>query len=147
MAYGSVGGVAGLARMWTDNGSFVDIDVYGEGGTNPTLATVTGWLDEVSGIMDVALANQGFATPITNVTALKAIAMLVNALVADLVNAANSSGRFFTERAVETGVSPLATIQRDVNAWVSDRTTALVNLGVPRLTDTLGKNQAVIDCV
>ena len=130
MAYGSPEGVAAYARAWTDGGVFTDPDVYGDG-TNPTLIQVNTWLDAISVMVDLALGSEGFTIPVTQEDAVRAIDEIVNTLVADLVHAANSSGRFFTERLLETGKSQMAIIRSDINAWVVANTDGLVALGIP----------------
>ena len=130
MSYGSPEGVAAFARAWTDNGSFTDPDAYTPG-TNPTLAQVETWLNAVSTLVDLALASEGFTVPVIEPRALPAVDEIVNALVSDLVHAANSSGRFFTERVLESGKSALAIINADILAWTVAHTDGLVALGVP----------------
>lgn len=134
MAYGSPSGVAALARAWTDNGSFTDPDAY-TNGTNPSLTQVEDWLEEVSVLADLALASEGFTVPVVQETAVKALNIMVNALVSDLVHAANSSGRFFTDRLLETGKSPMAIINADIQDWVIKKTDGLVAMGVPYTID------------
>lgn len=146
MSYGTEEGVAALARMWTDNGSFLDPDVYVIG-TNPTLSTVTGWLEEISNTFDVVLSGYGFETPVEVPAAMSAIGSMVNAFVSDLVNNANSSGRFWTERAVERGISPLMAIRKDIDNWVNDNATGLEIMGVPRLSNKEGKGTMIFDTI
>lgn len=134
MAYGTPAGVAAFARAWTDNGSFTDPDAY-TNGTNPTLTQVEDWLEEVSVMVDLALGSEGFTVPVVQETAIKALNAIVNALVADLAHAANSSGRFFTERVLESGKSSMAIINADVQDWVIKKTDGLVAMGVPHIVD------------
>ena len=133
MAYGTPAGVAAFAQMWTVGGAWVD-PATGPPvveGTNPTLTQVTAWLVEISAMMDLALSNAGFVVPVTVSAAVGAITPYVQALVADLCHAANSSGRFFTERIIERGMSPMIIVQQNINGWVEDNTQGLMNLGVP----------------
>jgi len=130
MPYGSAEGVAAFARSWTDNGEFLDPDVYIEG-TNPTLTQVETWLEAVSVMVDLALGSEGFTVPVTQESAIKALHQIVNTLVADLCHAANSSGRFFTERVLESGKSSMAIINADILAWVKAHTDGLIAMGVP----------------
>jgi len=128
--YGSAAGVAAFARAWTDNGSFTDPDLY-DNGTNPTLTQVDAWLESISVMVDLALGSEGFTTPVTQENAILALHEIVNALVSDLCHAANSSGRFFTERLLETGKSQMAIINADILNWVVSHTDGLVAMGVP----------------
>lgn len=134
MAYGSTDGVAAFARTWTDNGSFTD-PAGDDAGTNPTLTQVDTWLEAVSVMVDLALGSEGFTVPVVQESAVKAIGEIVNALVSDLVHASNSSGRFFTERVLETGKGALAIINADILAWVVAHTDGLVAMGVPHAVD------------
>jgi len=125
--YGSTTEVAYLARMWTLDGSWTTA-------TNPTAAQVTTWLTSVSSMVDIALQGAGFVTPVVLAAAVDAIDMLVNGIVADLCHAANSSGRFFTERIVERGLSPMIMVNHQIANWVAEWTTGLTQMGVPRVS-------------
>ena len=135
MAYGSLAGVAALAKVYTDNGEFTDsacLDCLQDLETNPTKSEVTTWLDQVSSMMDIALAGEGFVIPITNATAILSIAMIVNQYVADLVKSANNTGRFATERARENGIEPMITIEKNVRAWANNNAGGLAAAGAER---------------
>lgn len=131
-SYGSVEGVAALARRFTNAGAF-DIT------TNPTSATVTGWLAQVSSMLNVTLATAGFNVPITDPDALPALDGFVNSIVSDLAQAANSAGRFYSERMLENGVSPIRVISNDVQAWVQANAAGLVAMGANRVTSKAGQ--------
>jgi hypothetical protein len=134
--YGSLAGVAALSKQWTDAGEFTDagcLDCLQELETNPTKSEVVSWLDQVSNAMDTALAGAGFVTPVTNITALGSITLIINQYVADLVKYANNTGRFATERARESGVEPFITIDKNIIAWVTAHAAGLEAAGVPRI--------------
>jgi hypothetical protein len=130
-SYGSAAGVASLTKVFTNAGSF-------DTTTLPTLANVVSWIDEVSAIVNTALAAQGFTIPVSNATAILALQNLVQQYVSDLCHAANTSGRFFTERALERGVSAMTTIRKEIYAWVEDNASGLENLGAARAGKTGG---------
>ena len=132
--YGTAAAVAGLARTWTDNGVFVDPDAYVTG-TNPTLAQVGIWLEEISAMMDIALANEGFVVPVTQQQVVKALGAKVSAFAADLAHLAHSKGRLFSDRIQESGVDPMSIIDRDVHSWVKRNLTGIEAMGVPRSTN------------
>jgi hypothetical protein len=132
MSYGTEAGVAVLCRRFTNAGSF-------DTTTNPLVATVTGWLAQVSSLLDVALATEGFAVPITAATITPMLSILVNVETCDLVNAANSAGRFYTEKALEFGISPMNVIRKDILAWVSDNAAGLVAMGAVRSVPDAGQ--------
>ncbi len=126
--YGSTSDVAALAGTYTTGGAFSTT-------TTPTLVQVTAWLTDVSDLMDLALAQHHFEIPIdtgignydkiTNI-----LSNVVVPLVADLCHAANSSGRFFTQKAIEFGLSPMKVITKDINTWVDSHADGLVALGL-----------------
>ena len=125
--YGDSDRVAALAQMWTTGGVWVD----GAGATNPTLTQVGAWLTQLSAMMDLALSDAGFIVPVLVVAAIAAIGPYVESLCADFCHAANSSGRFFTERIIERGMSPMVIVQQNIHGWVKENTQGLINMGVP----------------
>lgn len=131
-SYGSVEGVAALTYRYTSAGAF---DVT----TNPTSATVTGWLAQISSMLNVTLATAGFSVPVTDPDATPALDGFVNALAADLTHAANATGRFYSERMIENGVSPIRVISNDIQAWVQANAAGLVAMGANRVTSKAGQ--------
>lgn len=126
--YGSVEQVASMASTWTDNGEFT-------GDTNPTEEEVLDWLTQLSAQFDIALGSHFFVFPISKVvspTAHRAVSQYIINLVADLCNFKNSSGRFFTEKLVERGVTPMAAVLKDMNAWIELNASGLVADDVPQ---------------
>jgi hypothetical protein len=130
-SYGTVEGVAAYVGVYTDDGEF---NVT----TTPTNSRVTIWIDQVSDMFNIALATAGFATPITQVDARSAIAGMVEQLVSDLAHMANSKGRFFSSKFQSSGASPQGQIWKEITEWVSLHAVGFVNLGVPRVTGTIG---------
>jgi len=136
MAYGSLAGVAALSKAFTDNGEFTMEDCLNclqEIHTNPTRTEVETWLDQVSASMDIALAGEGFVVPVVNETAKKSIDMIVNQYVADLVKAANNTGRFATERARESGIEPMITIEKNIRSWANNNASGMEAAGARRI--------------
>lgn len=128
-SYGTAAGVAALCRIYTNSGAF-------DPTTTPTLANIEGFIDQISAIVNTALAGQGFKIPVVQADAKLAIDSIVNQLCSDLAHAANSAGRFFTDRALSAGTSPMATIRKDIYAWVDQNAAGLTNLGVERKTES-----------
>ena len=124
-SYGTVADVAALTRRYTTNGAY-DIS------TNPALSTVEGWIDRVSATLDILLAEAGFVIPVTQATAKSSLAGIVVEAVADLCHAANTAGRFFTERMLERGKSPMQIIRTEMADWVQEHATGLEAVGVPK---------------
>lgn len=145
MAYGSIEGVARLARTWTRNGVFIDPDAYGNGGTNPTATDVAAWIDEVSAMFDIAFGNEGFVTPIVHEQVLKAVGARVNALVADLAHLAHNKGRLFSDRVTQSGRSGEEVVEGDVMKWVSSKITGLESSGVPKIPSTTGASRVIFE--
>lgn len=135
--YGTAIEVSALAKMWTNDGQWLDYVGPTPGpevlATNPSLTQVNTWLDNVSSMVDIALEGAGFITPVVLPAALAAINMLVDSIVADLCHAANSSGRFFTERIVERGLSPMVIVNQQIRNWVAEWKDGLTQMGVPRV--------------
>lgn len=139
MSYGTPADVAGLSRVWTLNGLFIDpVEDYDIRGTNPTLTTVQEWLTNVSAQMDVALGSEWFVTPLdpdASPTAYAAIKQYVVGLVADMVHVANG---------VEREVSPLGKIMQDMTRWVKMNADGLLGKAVKQAPTPSVKTQASI---
>jgi hypothetical protein len=141
--YGTPEGVAALSAQWTDNGAWVDPDVY-ETGTNPTLTQIENWLVQVSNAVDVRLADHGFAVPVDEPKAVSDLALFVEGIVKDLADYSHGSGRFYSTRAIEGGLSPFITIDREITDWVARRTIGFEALGVPK-RQIAARNDATLD--
>lgn len=128
-SYGSVADVAALTRRFTNNGSFDTTTV-------PTLTQVERFIDVVSGTLNIALSGEGFTIPVTQADAKAALDAVVTEAVADLVQAANSTGRFFTDKAIERGVSPMRAVRREMSEWIESQITGFAALGVSRNSGT-----------
>jgi len=125
MTYGTVQGVADLSSMWTDGGSF-------SASTVPTSTVVSGWLEDVSNLLDTALEDECFTTPITVAEAVSMCDLLVEGIVKDLVDYSHGAGRFFTKKALDAGISPFMAIDEEIHDWVKRKTVGLEKHGVPR---------------
>ena len=125
MSYGSAAGVGGLSALWSDSGTFTT-------STRPTLAQVNTWLDEVSALVDTALKDEGFTVPVTVAGVVKELDLLVKGIVKDLCDYSHGAGRFFSERAIDAGISPFITIDKEVHAWVQRKSVGFENQGVPK---------------
>lgn len=136
MSYGSAAGVGGLSALWSDSGTFT-------ASTRPTLTQVNTWLDEVSALVDTALEDEGFTTPVTVAGVVKELDLLVNGIVKDLADYSHGAGRFFSERAIEAGLSPFMTIDKEVHAWVQRKSVGFANQGVPQ--EEVGRKEATFD--
>ena len=122
-SYGSVAEVEALVKRYTASGTFTT-------GTHPTLAQVEGFIDNVSGVLNVLLAEQGFSIPISQADAKLALDLFVVEEAAALCEAANSSGRFFTDEARAAGTFKM--IQKDAEEFISSHAEGLEQLGADR---------------
>lgn len=125
--YGTVVDVASKSSVWSHGGNFYDPeDPDYAPGTNPTATTVSGWLEQLSAQMDIALGTHWFDTPIAEDTAAyKAIAGYICGLAADLVQRANG---------VEVEVSPQGKILQDMGKWVKENADGLKAGGATQQT-------------
>jgi len=128
-SYGTAADVAALCRVYTNAGAFDTTTV-------PTLANVEGFIDQISALVNTALAAQGFAVPVTQPDAAIACKSMVIQIASDLAHAANSAGRFFSERALSGGLSIMATIRKDIADWVADNASGYTELGAARRVDS-----------
>ena len=129
-SYGTVAEVEALTRRWAgDTGYSVS--------TRPNLEQVEKFIDNASATLNVMLAKAGFAIPITDADAKAACGQIVVEVAVDLCHAANSTGRFFTERALERGVSPMKALRQDMAEWVEANAAGLELLGATRTYSAL----------
>jgi hypothetical protein len=117
-SYGTEEGVAALANTWTRAGAWFDQDVYVEA-TNPSLTTVVTWIDQVSGMLNTALAGYGFVVPLTKKNSVLAATSVVEGIVGDLARYVNQKGRFFSDK-FQGGASVWSQIREDLSIWVKE---------------------------
>ena len=115
-SYGAASDVAALTWAWVAEANAPG--VY-DTTTLPKLSQVEAWIDQVSALANTALRKWGFTIPLTDATDVLAVKSVVIGFVADMANYSNSSGRFFTERALASGVSPFAQIRQEIEDWVA----------------------------
>ena len=87
-SYGSVAGVASFTPRYSNGAGTFDE------GTTPTISEVEGWIDQVSGIVNVLLTNEGQTVPQTNAAIVEMIDFFINQEVAALVEGSHNAGRF-----------------------------------------------------
>lgn len=126
-SYGSVPEVAALTKKYTD--TTTSPRTFSTT-TTPTLSQVEQYIDRVSGILNVMLAEQGFAIPVSQADAKLALDQFVVAQVADLVNFSNSAGRFFQNQDLRNG--PFYAIMKEAELFISKHALGFVNLGAVR---------------
>ena len=129
-SYGTVAEVAALTKKFTANGAFTTT-------TNPTLAEVEKHLDTASAWINTALAKNGFVTPVTKADVKLVLAGYSVRVACDLVNYANSYGRFFTERALDHGIDPMRVLPGEISREIEDAAPGFEALGATRTSATL----------
>lgn len=144
--YGTQEQVATMASTWTNDGVWEDdnLSYPGTGNpSNPTLSEVNDWLEQVSAEFNIALGSHFFVFPIDPVVspnAYLAVSKYVVSLVADLCHFKNSSGRFFTEKVIERGITPMEAIQKSMNEWIKMNANGLVADHVPQIANPSIRN-------
>ena len=129
-SYGSVAEVQALTGRYLISGAYTTA-------TRPTLAQVEKFIDNASATLNVMLAGVGFAIPITDTDAAAACGQIVVEVAVDLCHAANSTGRFYTDRALERGVSPMRVLRQEMMQWVEDNAAGLELIGAARTYSAL----------
>ena len=129
-SYGTVAEVQALTGRYLISGAYTTA-------SRPTLAQVEKWIDNASATLNVMLANAGFAIPITDADAAAACGQIVVEVVVDLCHAANSTGRFYTDKALSRGESPMRVLRQDMADWVEAMAAGLALLGATRTYSTL----------
>lgn len=130
-SYGTQQGVAALASTWTVAGEWQDETVYTEA-TNPSLTTVERWIDQVSGMLNTALAGYGFVVPLTTPTSLLAAQSVVEGIVSDLARYANQKGRFASDKFAGSASFVWRAIREDLDIWVKEYAPGIEANGDPR---------------
>jgi len=117
MAYGSADSIAAFVpRFANKSGRFDNVTV-------PTLATVEEWREQVSAMLDIAMATAGLPAPAMAATVVTMLDSFVNANVSGLVRGVNGQGRF-AEKPTSTDEMLLA-ISDAADAWVQRRATGI----------------------
>ena len=127
-SYGSVAEVAALCKRYTTTGSF------GES-TNPTSTQVEKMIDRVSGIVNVLLAEAGFATPVSQADAKLALDDFVVNQVVQLVGAANSHGIYAPGSEALRRTTPGQIILKEATEFITQHAGGFAGLGATRTRD------------
>lgn len=134
-SYGSVSEVEALVpRYCTDNGHFGPT-------SRPSLTQVEKFIDRVSGLVNILLAEEGFAIPVTQADAKLALDDFVVAQSAQLAHAVNGAGPFAPgNEEFASGKSPFQIITKEAADFINKHADGLAALGASRtrsLTDGL----------
>lgn len=128
-SYGSAAGVAAYTRAYMSGAAVAG--VY-DSLTNPTLAQVESWIDEVSAIANTGLREAGFVVPVTQADAVLALRGMVNQQVADLVAFSRGVGRFFSERAQNSSMSAMGFVRKEMIDFINNNADGWEALGASR---------------
>ncbi len=128
-SYGTAAMVAALAPRYANSGSF-------DTTTRPTLTQVEVWIDQMSAFVNTLLAEAGFTIPITQVDVVNMLAGLVCSAVSDRCEYANRTGRFWTETAVDRGISIEKVLRAEISDWIGAHAKGIENLGAARASET-----------
>ena len=121
-SYGSTDEVAAMTPRFADATTRLFTSA-----TRPTLAQVEKFIDRVSGILNILIAEQGFTIPVAQADAKLALDQFVIGQCADLVNYTNSAGRFFQDKNLTTG--PWQAIQREAAEFIGKHAEGIAKLG------------------
>ena len=125
-SYGTLAGTGALVPKWSGGGSdFADA-------TRPTATQVEAWIDQVSSILNGILSQFGFAIPVSQADAVRALTMFVEEEVASIVNGINGSGRFGPTAKGKTAGGRFRLILEDVKGYVEGMAIGLERLGASR---------------
>lgn len=134
-SYGSVLEVAALTPWYaTATGSTYDAS------TKPTLTQVEKFIDRVSGILNVLLAEAGFAIPVSQADAKLALDEFVVAQAVELCHAANGAGPYAPGSEEMRAGTPFRRIMKEAAEFIDDHAIGLEQLGATRtrhMTDGL----------
>ena len=129
-SYGTADGVSVRCGQYVDatTGLFTTF-------THPTKTQVETFVNQVSGIMNTALAKAGFTIPVSQADAVAAITGIIEEYAADLVLATGMQGRFYSESFQRSGKNKIAVIADEINEWVKMYADGLEEMGAGRATE------------
>lgn len=125
-SYGHPNDIAAMVPRWANSSKLFDAS------TRPTLGEVETWVNQVSGVLNVILAQFGFSIPVTQADALEMLELFVNQEVAAITEGVNGSGRFGPTSKQVGKQGRFAIITGDVRDFVESVATGLERLGVTR---------------
>lgn len=122
--YGTTTEVEALTRRYTNGGKF-------DTQSNPTNTQVDNWLDQLSSVLNTLLAGEGFAIPIADGIVKPMIDAIAVGYTRDLVEYANSAGRFYEDKTLKGG-NVLNWITKDLIEWVDMTANGMEAAGATR---------------
>ena len=122
--YGTVAEVAALVGRYTSSGEFTS-------STRPSKAMVQGFINRISAVVNVLLAEEGFSIPVTQADAKLALDDFVIDQVVQLCHAANGAGPYAPGSESLRG-SPMKVVLREAEAFIGAHAAGLEALGATR---------------
>ena len=125
-AYGTVIGVAYKVPRWSSAGGTFD------DATNPPLAAVESWIDELTDSLNTMLQDERFSIPVTQARAKRVLDRYVNTEVAKMADGVNGSGKFGPTARSRGGGGRYETSDAKMKAFISANAAGFEALGVTR---------------
>jgi len=130
-SYGDAAEIGALVPRHTDKGIFTGL-------TRPTLTQVETWVDQVSAVVNIMLADSGFSdVPVTQADVKLALDHFVNQEVAAIAEGVNGSGRFGPTGKRGGSQGRWAVIVEDVQEFLATFAIGIERLGVDRPTEPM----------
>ena len=130
-SYGDTDEIAYLVPRYTDSSTKLFTAA-----TVPTLTTIESYTDQVSGILNSYLAEEGFNIPVTQADAKLALDLFVNQEVAAIAEGINGSGRFGPTATAKGKGTRFSVIMHEAKEFIEANKTGFENLGAGRAKDT-----------
>lgn len=124
-SYGTVAEVAALTKRYTVSGSYTT-------GSNPTLAEVEAMVDRISGLLNVLLAKEGFAVPVTQADCKLALADFVVGQTAMLVHGSQGHGIYAPGSERLRSTTPQRAILKEAQDFIEANASGFEQLGATR---------------
>lgn len=125
-SYGSDAEVAALVPRYTTGGAFTS-------STRPTLTQVEKFLDRVSSVLNVLLAEEGFVIPVTQADCKLALDDFAVAQASELAHAANGAGPYAPgNEEMRHGRSAFQIILREAAEFINKHADGFELLGATR---------------
>ncbi len=125
-SYGDTTEIALLVPRYANSGVFDET-------TNPALTTVESETDQVSGMVNSVLVQEGFEIPVTQADVKLALDGFVNKMVAEIINGIRGAGRFGpTSQTKGQAKGKWFMIMEDTTAFIKGMALGFERLGATR---------------
>jgi len=124
-SYGGLQDVAAIVPEYTASGSFTT-------STRPTQAQVETFLDQVSGVLNVILAREGFGVPVSQVDGRRALEHFAVVQAAQLCHAANGAGPYAPGSDEMRARTPFQAVFGEAEDFIAGNAAGFETLGATR---------------